>query len=299
MNNNSPRATIIGFGAIILWAGLAFLVSFVKNIPAFQLVAMSFFIAFIIGLITSVIQRKNLFEIAKMPLKIWALGVGGLFGYHFLLFLAMQNAPVLQASLINYLWPLLIVLFSTLLPKSHGGGRLAWCHIIGALLGLFGVVLIVTNGSNFAFSSNAIFGHIAAGAAAFVWASYSVLSRLVSHIPTHAVTLFCLVTALLASFAHVIFEQTIVPQSLLQWLAILALGIGPVGGAFYLWDYAMKQGDIKILGAGAYLTPLLSTLILVGFGISQANSNLWLASIVISAGAMLAASGVFFAKNKD
>ena len=298
MNNNSPRATIIGFGAIILWAGLAFLVSFVNKVPPFQLVGMSFFIAFIIGLITSIIQRKNLFEIAKMPLKIWALGVGGLFGYHFLLFIAMQNAPILQASLINYLWPLLIVLFSTLLPKSHGGGKLAWWHIIGALLGLFGVVLIVSNGNDFAFSSNAGFGYIAAGAAAFVWASYSVLSRLVSHIPTHAVTLFCLVTALLASFAHVVFEQTILPQGLLQWLAILALGIGPVGGAFYLWDYAMKQGDIKILGAGAYLTPLLSTLILVGFGINQASSNLWLASIVISAGAMLAASGVLLSKRK-
>jgi len=39
-------------------------------------------------------------------------GVGGLFGYHALFFAAMAHAPAAEANLLNYMWPLLIVLLS-------------------------------------------------------------------------------------------------------------------------------------------------------------------------------------------
>ncbi len=297
-SQSQQKATLIGFGAILLWSMLAFLVSFVSNIPPLLLLAMNFYIAFFIGLVVAIVQRINLFEIAKMDFKVWILGVGGLFGYHLLLFIALRNAPILQTSLINYLWPLLIVLFSIFLPKNHGGGRLRYWHVLGALLGLAGSLLIVTSRGDLSFSNNYLFGYLMAFFAAIIWASYSVLSRLFVRISTHSVTLFCLVTAISATFAHLYFEQTIWPQNLSQWLAILALGLGPVGGAFYLWDYGMKHGSIALLGAGAYLTPLFSSFILVFFGISKASNSLFIAAILITLGALIAAKELMFMVNK-
>ncbi len=296
--STSKKATYIGFGAILLWAMLAVLVSLLGEIPPFQMLAMSFYIAFFIGLIAAFFSQVNLIEIAKMPLKVWALGVSGLFGYHFLLFSAFKNAPVLQVNLINYLWPLLIVLFSSFLPKTLGGGGLKYWHIIGALFGFGGMVLIISSGDVSLLQNSNWFGLILAWAAAIVWASYSVLCRLVAHISSHAITLFCLVTAIASTFMHLYFEQTIFPQDLIEWLAIFALGVGPVGGAFYLWDYGMKHGDIAILGASAYLTPLLSTFMLVLFNISQPDFRLWIATIFITFGAVFAAKDVIFMVNK-
>ena len=296
---DSSFATLVGFGAIITWSLLTLIVSFTGAVPPFQLVAMSFTIAFFVGLIAAIIQGKDLIALMKMPLGVWALGVTGLFGYHFLFFMALRNAPLLEASLINYVWPLLIVLFSTLLPKKHLGGKLGWWHIAGAMLGLFGVVLIVSSGAPSSGTNTSWFGYVAAAAAAFVWATYSVLSRLISFITTHAITLFCGLTAIGATLAHLAFETSVMPSGTGQWMAILALGLGPVGGAFYLWDFGMKHGDIRILGAGAYLTPLFTALILTVAGISQPNTQLWLASIAITGGAVLAARDILFRRKQQ
>jgi drug/metabolite transporter (DMT)-like permease len=74
-----------------------------------------------------------------------------------------------------------------------------------------------------------------------------VLSRRLAAVPTDAVTGFCAATALLAGLCHLLLEKTIWPQTLSQWLALVALGIGPVGAAFYTWDIGMKRGDIRVL----------------------------------------------------
>ena len=163
----------------------------------------------------------------------------------------------------NYLWPLLIVLFSSLLP----GERLAPHHVVGALLGLAGTVLLFAGNSGGGFAPGQLPGLVAAFVAAFVWATYSVMSRKLKAVPTDAVAGFCLATALLAAIVHGLVETTVWPETAAQWLAIVALGIGPVGAAFYAWDIGMKRGDIRVLGAASYATPLLSTafLILAGF----------------------------------
>ena len=141
------------------------------------------------------------------------------------------------------------MLFSSLLP----GERLAPHHIIGALLGLAGTVLLFAgNSAPAAFRIRAkCAGLIAAFVAAFVWAAYSVLSRKLKSVPTDAVAGFCAVTALLATLVHGIVEVTVWPDGWVQWLAIIALGVGPVGAAFYAWDIGMKRGDIRVLGAAS------------------------------------------------
>ncbi len=217
-------------------------------------------------------------------MQVWALGVGGLFGYHALYFLALRLAPPAEAQLVSYLWPVLIVLLSAFLPDE----RLRLHHVAGALIALCGTVLLFA-GRGISITGAYWPGFAAAFVAAFTWATYSVLSRRFASVPTDAVAGFCLVTAALAAISHVLFEQTHSPQGAAEWLAIVALGIGPVGLAFYVWDIGMKQGDIRVLGVSSYLAPLLSTALLMLAGYAQPSLWLGLAAVLIAAGGVLAA----------
>lgn len=225
----------------------------------------------------------------RWPKEVWLLGVGGLFGYHALYFLALRTAPAVEASLINYLWPLLIVLFSALLP----GHRLRWWHVAGAVAGFAGTGILVGYGGEgaFAFRSQHLPGYLAAFAAAVTWAGYSVLSRRYAHVPTDAVGGFCAATALLAALGHLLFEETVWPAGR-EWLAVAAMGLGPVGIAFFTWDYGVKHGDIRALGVAGYATPLLSTLLLIAAGQAALTPALAAGCILIVGGAVLAAREV-------
>jgi drug/metabolite transporter (DMT)-like permease len=290
-NVMSPRtATLIGLSAILMWSLLSVMTVATGTIPAFQLAAMTF----AIGAATCAlrwIRRTDTVKALRQPPVAWIVGVGGLFGYHALYFLALRFAPPAEAGLLNYLWPLLIVLFSSLLP----GERLAAHHIIGAVLGLAGTVLLFA-GNTAGFTSGQIPGLIAAFVAAFVWATYSVLSRRLKSVPTDAVAGFCAVTALLAALVHELVETTVWPETPLQWVAIVALGVGPVGAAFYAWDIGMKRGDIRVLGAASYATPLLSTSFLILAGFAKASANLALAAILIAGGGLIAAKDMVLRK---
>jgi drug/metabolite transporter (DMT)-like permease len=257
------------------------------KIPAFQLAATTFAIGGLVGMVTF-IGRPEALSALRQPLKVWTVGVGGLFGYHALYFLALRFAPPAEAGLLNYLWPLLIVLFSSFLP----GERLAVHHVIGALAGLAGTVLLLAGGMS-GFAPGQLPGLFAAFVAAFVWASYSVMSRRLKAVPTEAVAGFCLVTALLAALMHVVLENTVWPETSAQWLAILALGLGPVGAAFYTWDIGMKRGDIRVLGAASYATPLLSTSFLILAGFAKPSANIAISAVLIAGGGLIAAKDMF------
>ncbi len=277
------RATLVGTLAIGLWASLAALTMAAGTIPAFELLSLTFLLGGVAGL-AIVAARGRLGEL-KVPAPVWVLGVGGLFAYHALYFSALRLAPPAPTSLINYLWPLLIVLLSGLLP----GETLKPSQILGALTGFAGViVLIYAHGINFHADARALLGFALALGAAIVWATYSVLSRRFGHVPSDPVAVFCLVTALLAGVLHFAFEPTIVPHSPGPWLAIIMLGLGPVGLAFYVWDYGVKQGDIRFLGVASYAAPVLSTLLLVIFGYAAPTLSLALAGCLIVAGAWIA-----------
>src|SRR5712671_539850 len=280
----TPRtATLIGLTAILMWSLLTVLTVATGKIPAFQLAAMTFAIGALVGSLTW-IGRPDAVRALWQPPLAWIVGVGGLFGYHALYFLALRFAPPAEAGLLNYLWPLLIVLFSSLLP----GERLAPHHIIGALLGLAGTVLLLSGNSG-GFAPGQIPGLAAAFVAAFVWAAYSVMSRRLKAVPTDAVAGFCLATALLAALVHGMVETTVWPETMGQWLAIAALGIGPVGAAFFTWDIGMKRGDIRVLGAASYATPLLSTAFLIMAGFSKPTANIAIAALLIAGGGLIAA----------
>jgi drug/metabolite transporter (DMT)-like permease len=283
---SSRTATVTGFGAVILWSLLALLTVATGTVPPFQLAAMAFAVGGGLGALSWLVRPRGMHTLRQPPI-VWALGVGGLFGYHALYFAALRLAPPAQAGLINYLWPLLIVLFSAALP----GERLRAVHVIGALLGFVGVALLMAGRGGLDVHAAHALGYGFSFAAAFVWSGYSVLSRRFGSVPTDAVTGFCLATSALSLACHVAFEQTVWPAGLIPWLAVLALGVGPLGAAFYLWDVGVKHGDIRLLGIASYAAPVLSTLLLVLAGFAEPTFTLALACVLIVAGALVATLG--------
>jgi drug/metabolite transporter (DMT)-like permease len=277
------RGTLIGTSAILIWSTLAALTTLSRGIPPFQLLAMSFSLAFLIGLGMWVRQGGGISKHFRLSPWAWALGIYGLFGYHFAYFMALRLAPPVEANLINYLWPLLIVVFAAFLPGERLRGR----QMIGVITGFAGAGLLVTGGQSLVFDPQYALGYAFAVACGVIWSSYSVLSRRAGDVPTSAVGAFCVATAVLALICHLLFEETVMPVGV-QWLAILGLGLGPVGAAFYVWDFGVKRGNIQTLGVLAYATPLLSTLLLIALGLADLTWVIALACALIVGGAIVA-----------
>jgi drug/metabolite transporter (DMT)-like permease len=282
-------ATLIGFTAVLMWAVLAALTAASGSVPPFQLAAMTFLIGGLIGIVTWPF-RPQVVRALPADWRVWALGVGGLFGYHFAYFTAIRSAPPVEVSLLAYLWPLFLVAFSALLP----GEKLKWNHIAGVVVGLAGAILVITRGQSFSLAEGFGLGHVLGFACAVIWASYSVLSRRFGKVSTDVVAGFCLITSVLAFICHLLFETTVWPASAGQWLAVLGLGLFPVGAAFYTWDLGVKRGDIMALGASSYASPLLSTLVLIMSGYAQFHWSVVVACLLITIGAVIAAKEMIF-----
>ncbi|MDB5364167.1 MAG: EamA family transporter [Rhodospirillales bacterium] len=279
------RATWLGAAAVPMWAMLAWLTTSLTRLPPFELLAIGFGLGAVALITVRAVTGGELGVLKRVPLRAWLLGVGGLFFYHLFYVLAFRAAPAAQVNLLNYLWPLLIVLFAALLP----GHRLRARQVLGALAGLAGAVLLVAPDTDGAVDGAPI-GYVLALAAAVTWAGYSVLSRRVADVPSDAVIGCCAATALLAASCHFVTETTVLPSPG-EWLRLVAIGLLPLGLAFVAWDHGCKRGDITMLGTLAYATPLLSTFILVAAGTATASPTLWIASALIVGGAAIA-SGI-------
>ncbi|MFN7572631.1 MAG: DMT family transporter [Betaproteobacteria bacterium] len=278
MTTDRRFATLLALGAIGLWSLLAALAVGLRDVPPFLLLGLSLTGA---GLLAAPTWRQW-----RVPLATLLLGLYGLFGYHLLLFLALRNAPAVEANLINYLWPLLIVVLSPLFVR---GLRLTLRHLAAALLGMAGAALVITGG-RWTLDSEHWPGYLLAAGAALAWATYSLGTRRVPPFPTAAVGLFCLVSGLLALASHALLEPRYAPSAT-QWGLIALLALGPMGAAFFLWDAALKRGDARTIGALSYLTPLLSTAMLVASGQSDFTSIAATAALLIVLGAVLGSGG--------
>ncbi len=275
-------ATLIGFSAVALWALLALFTVASAPVPPLLLNALCFGIGGLVGLVW-LLFSGGLKQLRGVRVSVYAFGAAGLFGYHFLYFSALRLAPPAEAGLIAYLWPLLIVVFSGLLP----GEKLRAGHLAGAVLAFAGAALIIGGGAGALEGAGA--GYALALLAALTWSGYSLISRRLGHVPTSAVAVFCLASALMAGIAHLFLETPQWPDSALGWGAVLALGLGPVGLAFFTWDIGVKRGDIQLLGTASYAAPLLSTLVLVVAGFARPTPLLAVSAALIAGGAVLAA----------
>lgn len=267
------RASLYALGAIALWASLASLGVALAHVPPFLLTG--------IALLIGSVPAWPLWRQWRVPALTLALGVYGLFGFHFLLFLALRHAPAVEANLVNYLWPLLIVVLAPLLLP---GLRLRAVHVLAALAGFAGAALAIVGGRELA--GGWAWGYLAAAASAWVWATYSLWTRRVAHFPTAAIGLFGLVSGLLSLLCHWLLEPR-VTLSAPDWALLVLMGLGPLGAAFYLWDRALKTGDPRRIGILSYLTPLASTLLLVL--VTGRSLTLWIvaAAVLIVGAAMV------------
>ncbi len=273
-------ATLTGLAAILLWASLALLTTATRGLPPFAVLALGFGFAAVSGFLR--IAWLGRWRELRQPAPALLLTTTALFGYHALYFIALKRAPPLEANLLNYLWPLLIVLFAGLLP----GVRVRGLQIVGTLLGLAAAIVLVTRGSSIEVQPRYLPGYLAAIAAAFIWAAYSVLNRRYAAVSSTAIVLACALVAVLGALAHAAFEETVAPSAM-QWVVLALMGLGPVGAAFLLWDHGTKHGDIAVLATLSYLAPLLSTLLLVLAGQAEPHWSQGVATGLLLLGAWL------------
>ena len=272
-------ANLLALGAIALWASLAALGVTLSHVPPFLLTGLSLLIGSLIALPLSRFDWRQW----KVSASTLALGVYGLFGFHFLLFIALRHAPPVQANLINYMWPLGIVVMA---PRFLPGVSLTRRHVLAALLGFGGAALAILGRGS---SAEVVWawGYLAAAASAFIWASYSLLTQRVAPFPTAAIGSFALISGLLSLLCHALLEPA-AALSRQDWGLIALLGLGPLGGAFFLWDAALKRGDARQIGVLSFLTPLLSTLALLALRGETPSLSVALAAAMIIGAAVLA-----------
>jgi drug/metabolite transporter (DMT)-like permease len=281
------KSDLLALAAIALWGSLATLGVSLAHVPPFLLTGLSLLIGSLIALPLS---RFRLSE-WRVPLPTLALGLYGLFGYHFLLFLAFRHAPPVEANLVNYLWPLGIVIMA---PLFLPGMRLHAVHVLSALVGFAGAALAILGkpGTAPGLSLQFEWGYVLALAAAFIWSSYSLMTRRVAVFPTSAIGSFAALSGLLALACHTWLEPA-TPLSTHDWLLIAAMGLGPLGGAFFLWDAALKTGDPRKIGLLSFLTPLLSTGMLL---ITQGKPLTWHVAL---AAALIIGAAVIGSRARD
>lgn len=278
------NANLLALGAIALWASLAALGVALAHVPPFLLTGLSLLVGSLIALPLSRFDLRQW----RVPLPTLALGVYGLFGFHFLLFLALRHAPPVQANLVNYLWPLGIVVMA---PLFLPGTTLTTRHVLAALMGFAGAALAILGGAGGVGETRWAWGYLPALASAFIWASYSLLTQRVRRFPTAAIGGFALASGLLSLLCHAWLEPA-VNLTAQDLLLIAVLGLGPLGGAFFLWDAALKRGDARQIGVLSFLTPLLSTVTLLLVRGETPSLAVGLAAVLIVGAAVAATRGV-------
>jgi len=272
-------SAVYALAAIALWASLATLGLALKHLPPFLLTGIALLIGSMLAL-PFVVKDKSQWRIPPTTL---ALGVYGLFGFHFLLFIALRHAPPVEANLVNYLWPLFMVVLAPLFLR---GVTLRALHVAAALLGFAGAAIAILGASDGQAGGGWAWGYLPALASAFVWASYSLLTKRVTSFPTAAIGLFGLVSGGLSLLCHWALEAP-VSLSGRDWALLTVMGLGPLGAAFFLWDKALKLGDARQIGILSYLTPLCSTALLMLVSGRALSWSIGLAAVMIIGAAVL------------
>ncbi|NLS03928.1 DMT family transporter [Rhizobium sp. P32RR-XVIII] len=285
---NRIAASAIGAMGVILWATETTLVTYTTAIPPLQTVAIAFFFAAAMSPGVWLVTRSHPLLAFRQPLRVWILTVGSLVGYHACIYYATQKAPPAAAALLQGTTPLMIVLGSAFLP----GERLRWWHVVGAVMGLAGVISLIDPGDHASLSDGAPFYLSLIGVAAALWGLYSVLTRTLPEVPSSALGLFYAASAVVSFVAHLGLEPWVQPNTT-EWLAMAALGCLPMGLAIYFWDYGLKRGDIQALGAFSYVEPFIGALLVALFTRAVLDISLLWAGLLVVCGAIVASASLW------
>lgn len=301
--NGNPRATAIGFVSILIWGFAALTVHITRELPPFQVLA----IGFTLGAVLLTAWGRKLdgsFAFLRQPWHYYAVVIGLIFLNNAAFILGLRMAPIVAASLINYLWPIMIVMLSV--PML--GRPLRWWHFLGAVMGFGGCIWLMTGGSmasaELLLTADHWPGYAWAFTAALSWSVYSlVLRRAYPDVPTQTlggvfagVAVLCALTLPVGLMFEGSFNTAWRMPELAEMLAIAMIGAGTLGGAYACWDYGAKKGDVRVMGAASYLTPLLSTLMLALIGDVDVSGTAWLACLLIVAGAFVGSAREIFGR---
>lgn len=239
--------------AIALWGSVAAVTGgALGSVGVAALLAVSLGTAAVALAAAELLRGRRFSAVLRPPLGDVLVGAVGLGGYHALLFAAFACAPLVEANLLNYAWPLLTVLLATPIARERFEAR----SLVAALLGLAGATFVVGAGSA-APSRSAMSGYALALGAAFTWAVFSnVLKK--RPIRSESLPLACAIPALIA-FVVCLVDDVPLPRGG-ALAASLYLGALPIGLATWLWERGISRGRVVVVGTLAYLTPLLSTL---------------------------------------
>lgn len=272
-------STLAGITAILMWAALALLGMMASNVPRFELLALCFAISAVIPLL---LPRKKQPPRPSRP-NVWRhhlIGAGCLFLFHYCYFQALQLAPAVEVSLIGYLWPLFLsLLLATRATRLQS--------LIGSVTGFVGVVVLVSGKGAGSFSWQYMDGYLLAFACALIWAGYSRYLKSANSYPLDIAWQSAAV-ALLAFTVHITTEDFYLPQTSLEWIGVILLGLGPVGGAFYLWEAGMRGATASMIASCSFFTPVLSACLLVISGMNAWRSEILIALCLILTGSLIA-----------
>ncbi|MEW6026330.1 MAG: DMT family transporter [Planctomycetota bacterium] len=273
-NNTELKSFIAAAGAILMWSFTALLTVKLPDVPSLFLTGATLFLG---GLVSLPWMRAWTWNI-----RFILAGTVAVFFYELFLYTALRASPCIECNMINYLWPLLIVLLS---PLFDSRVRLKWFHIAGGFIGFAGAVIAIYNPSG-GISTVFYWGYLLALAAAIIWAFYSLYMKRFGNISAWTMGLVCLISGTLALIGSAIAGET-VRLSRADGLIIGLIGIGPLGLSFCLWNYAMRNADPRKIGTFSYLAPVLSTFWL-SLGTGRAlDVGLVIALILVVLGAIL------------
>ncbi|XUY29576.1 DMT family transporter [Agrobacterium sp. rho-8.1] len=281
-------ASLIGAVGVILWATETMLVTLTTSIPPLQTVALAFMFSAAMSPAVWFLTGSHPLEAFRQPLRVWVFTVVSLVGYHSCIYYATQQAPPAAAALLQSTTPLMIVLGSAFLP----GERLRWWHVVGALLGFVGVTMLVETGGEGASAGSSFFYLALIGIAAGLWGLYSVIARTLPNVPSSTLGVFYAASAVITFAAHLLLETWVPPQPI-EWFAVAALGIFPMGLAIYFWDFGLKRGDIQALGAFSYVEPFIGAVLVALFTGAALSLSLFWSGLLVVTGAVIASAGLW------
>lgn len=245
------RATLIGFLATLGWACYGALVVATDQTPPVLALAIFFTAAALTLLGRRLWLGYGVTDLFRMPWSTVGLGFFGLFGNNLLFVLAFTSgANPVSVNIVAFSWPVMM----TAIVLLVGLARATWWDALAMVLGFVGFVAISYDGTTLALHP----GLIMAAAGALLWALYSALRRVVPVGVPDAMTAFTSLSAIAAWATHFVIGEPFQSSSD-DLIALIVVGILPVGLANLMWDYGTRLGDPVLLAGLSFLEPLLAS----------------------------------------
>ncbi len=274
-----PRATLIGSFSIFLWAVWPSLAVFAAPTPTFQILAIGMTIGFLTLAAIRVMRGGHLLDMLPNSMGLLVAGVIGILGTNAFNFIAVTRISPASASVIAYLWPMLALLLAGALRLKVLTAR----HYLAIVSGFFGAMLVIDPFGPADFDA---IGVACAFLAGLSFATYTTYRMIDDRSPSDAVGIYSLVAAIVCGIVHFQFETTL-PMTIPQILAVIALGLAPMGLANAFWDHGVAKGDARTMSILAYGTPLVAALLLVLLGLADLTPMLVAGAAFIVLGAAI------------